>query len=168
MLFYFLHFCHEIIFQTCIHIAALVQHEEYQAMQHDTFCEDPNRPLVLQNNSYTLQKTVPEQQAPHTHTHPLILRWILWLSTSRKRWNLTRYHIISFLASPFEINTGLQVSRRQASPQSGQWLTSTHLKFDQANFNASWKFWSSSSSIPLTHRINVLISFSVSFSKVLQ
>lgn len=71
------------------------------------------------------------------------------------------------LASSFKRipNVGLRVSNWQASSESRQ--CQSHLKFDQANFNASWVFWSSSSSRPLIHLINFFISLSVSFSKVL-
>lgn len=71
---------------------------------------------------------------------------------------------ITDLASLLMANVWLHASSCQAS--SCQWLT--HLKFDQANFSASWKFWSSSSSTPVKHFINLLVSFSVSLSKVLQ
>lgn len=43
-----------------------------------------------------------------------------------------------------------------------------YLKFDQANFTASWKFCSSSSSTPLIHFISFFVSFSVSFSNSVQ
>lgn len=95
-------------------------------------------------------------------THPFILRCTLWLSTSRKRWNLSsKPTIVTRLPFVYMLAANMLCSLYPLQ-------RANYLKFDQANFTASWKFWSLSSSTPLIHRISFLVSFSVSFSNSVQ